>query len=159
MKTMPLRGAIAASIVALSPIVVADAIDYPDGYRLWAHVKSLTLHDGHPLANPFKGIHHIYANDRALRGLKAEHYPDGSMFVFDLLESQTANNASSEGKRILTAVMVKDSARFPATDGWGYEGWAGDSRTERLVNDDGQSCHGCHMQQKEKDFVFSQWRD
>ena len=66
----------------------ADLIDYPNGYRLWAHTKSMTIHKGHPLENPFLGIHHIYANDRALAGLKTDKFEDGSVLVFDLLESK-----------------------------------------------------------------------
>lgn len=137
----------------------ADAIEYPDGYRLWTHVKSMTIHKGHPLENPFQGIHHIYANDLALVGLKNNSFDDGSVLVFDLLKSKDAGNASVEGERVLLGVMVKDSQRFIDTDGWGYEGWGGNSRTKRLVNDGGASCHGCHTQQKDRDFVFSRWRD
>ena len=31
--------------------------------------------------------------------------------------------------------------------------------SERLVKDDGLSCHGCHTQRREQGFVFSEWRD
>ncbi len=55
--------------------------------------------------------------------------------------------------------MVKDSQRFPKTSGWGYEAWAGDSRNKRLVANAGASCHGCHTRQRDRDYVFSQWRD
>ena len=137
----------------------ADLIDYPDGYRLWAHVKSMTIHEGHALENPFLGIHHVYANDRAIDGLKTDGFEDGAVLVFDQLRSEEAGKVSVEGERVLIGVMVKDSKRFPETGGWGYEGWSGDSRTQRLVSDGGVSCHGCHTQQKDRDYVFSQWRD
>ncbi len=160
MKRHFAKNACFVAMLALSHTALgADLIDYPDGYRLWAHAKSMTIHKGHPLENPFLGVHHVYANDRALAGLKSDRFEDGSVLVFDLLQSQDAGNASVEGDRVLIGVMVKDSQRFPKTDGWGYEGWAGDSRTERLVNDGGTSCHGCHTQKKDRDFVFSQWRD
>ena len=55
--------------------------------------------------------------------------------------------------------MVKDRRRFSKTDGWGYEAWAGNSRTERLVADGGASCHSCHAQQSKRDYVFSEWRE
>ena len=147
-------------MLALSGTIFgADSVDYPDGYRLWGHVKSMTIHKGHPLESPFLGLHHIYANDRALAGLRDNRFEDGSVLVFDQLQSEDSGNASVEGERILIGVMVKDSQRFPETDGWGYEAWSGTSRTKRLVNDGGASCHACHMQQKDRDFVFSQWRD
>ncbi|MCU7947700.1 MAG: cytochrome P460 family protein [Candidatus Thiodiazotropha sp. (ex Cardiolucina cf. quadrata)] len=137
----------------------ADLIDYPDGYRLWPHVKSMTIHKGHPLQNPFLGIHHIYANNQALEGLKKNRFDEGAMLVFDQLKSNDVGMASVEGKRVLIGVMVKDSKRFPKTNGWGYEGWSGDSRTDRLVTDEGMSCHSCHTQQKDHDYVFTKWRD
>jgi len=133
-------------------------INYPEEYRSWTHVKSLTLHDGHPLENPFKGIHHIYANDAGVEGIKTGRYKDGASIVFDLLENRSANNASSEGKRILIGVMIKDSQKFEITGGWGFEAWSGNSRTTRLTNDNGTSCFSCHLSQKKRDYVFSQWR-
>jgi len=54
---------------------------------------------GHPLANPFQGIHHVYANDKALEGLKHGDYPDGAVLVFDLLDYQEKDHALTEGKR------------------------------------------------------------
>ncbi len=137
----------------------ADPIDYPDGYRQWTHVKSMTIHEGHPLQNPFLGVHHVYANRRALEGLTNNRFEDGSVLVFDQLASKTIDNASVEGERVLIGIMVKDRRRFPKTDGWGYEAWAGNSRTERLVTDGGASCHSCHTGQKDRDYVFSEWRE
>lgn len=152
--------AIVATALALSAQVYAsDAIEYPDGYRQWTHVKSMTIHKGHALETPFLGIHHVYANDKALSGLQSHDYEDGAAFAFDQLEYQTKDKASIEGPRVLLGIMVKDNARFPETGGWGYEAWAGDSRSERLVKDGGASCHGCHMQRKEQDFIFTEWRD
>ena len=139
--------------------LASDLIDYPDGYRQWTHVKSMTIHEGHSLQNPFLGIHHVYANGLALEGMQHNRFADGSVFVFDQLRSEESGKASIEGQRVLIGVMVKDSQRFPKTAGWGYEGWSGDSRTQRLVSDEGASCHACHTQQKGRDYVFSQWRN
>ncbi|MCU7851433.1 MAG: cytochrome P460 family protein [Candidatus Thiodiazotropha sp. (ex Monitilora ramsayi)] len=150
---------VSVSLLISTTVSATDLIDYPDGYRLWGHVKSMTIHKGHPLENPFLGIHHVYANQRALAGLKKGSYEDGSIFVFDLLQNKTSDKTSVEGERALIGVMVKDSHRFTKTDGWGYEGWAGNSRNKRLVNDGGLSCHGCHTQQMQHDYIFSQWRD
>jgi len=129
------------------------------GEPVWTHVKSMTIHEGHGLENPFLGIHHVYANRLALEGLKSNRFGNGSILVFDQLTSKSADKASVEGERVLIGVMVKDSLRFPETNGWGYEAWAGDSRTERLVKGGGASCHGCHAQQRDRDYVFSQRRE
>jgi hypothetical protein len=155
-----LRHTLAAAALGLAGTASAgDAIDYPDGYRLWAHVKTMALHPDHPLADPFLGIHHVYANLPAVRGLRTDDYPDGAVFVFDQLAWETGDGASVEGDRVLVGVMVKDRARFPKTGGWGFEGFAGDSRSQRLVDDGGASCFGCHVQVEDRGYVFSRWRD
>jgi hypothetical protein len=137
----------------------ADNVDYPDGYRSWTHIKTMTLNKGHPLENPFMGIHHIYGNELAVQGTKSGQFDDGAVLVFDLLEYETQDNASTEGDRVLVGVMVKDSARYPATGGWGFEGFTGDSDSQRLVNDGGQSCFACHASREDTDYVFTHWRD
>jgi hypothetical protein len=149
-----------ASSLTIPCLSLADNnVDYPDGYRNWTHIKSMVLHPGHPLENPFKGIHHVYGNDKAVEGTQTGKFKDGSVLVFDLLEYQTQDKASTEGDRALVGVMVKDSKRHSETGGWGFEGFKGNSHTERLVNDGGQSCFGCHTSQKDHDYVFSRWRE
>ena len=55
---------------------------YPVGYRDWTHVKSMVINPGHPLFDAFGGIHHLYANKKALAGYKSGKFPDGSVIVF-----------------------------------------------------------------------------
>ena len=133
-------------------------VAYPEGYRDWTHVKSMVIQKGHPLENPFRGIHHVYANPKAEKGLKSGKYADGSVLVFDLLHAQDAGSALVEGPRKLVGVMKKDNKRFGSTGGWGFEGFAGDSTSKRLVTDGGVGCYQCHTAQKQKDFVFSIYR-
>jgi hypothetical protein len=134
-------------------------VDYPEGYRQWTHLKSMVIQKGHPLANPFQGIHHVYANPKAEKGLKSGKYANGSVFAFDLLQAKDAGSALVEGPRKLVGVMKKDSKRFKSTGGWGFEGFAGDSKSKRLVSDGGVGCYQCHTSQKGKDFVFSTYRN
>ena len=150
-----------------APINASD-IPYPAQYRNWTHIKTLTLHKDHPLANPFAGMHHIYANNQALRDLKrdgdASRFNDGATLVFDLRESIEQPQATAEGQRVLLGLMTKDTKRYKATGGWGFEAWsfardASASRAKRLVEDEGQSCFACHQSQQGNDFVFSQWRE
>lgn len=135
-----------------------NAVPYPEGYRSWFHTKSMLIQPGHALENPFQGIHHIYANPKALKGLKSGTYADGSILVFDLLKYNEKDLTVQEGDRKLTGVMHKDATKYAATGGWGFEGFAGNSTTERLVKDGGQSCFGCHTSEKAKDYVFSETR-
>ncbi|MEN8130801.1 MAG: cytochrome P460 family protein [Pseudomonadota bacterium] len=148
-----------ASMVTATGVIADDSIDYPDGYRTWTHIKTMVLHKGHSLENPFMGIHHVYGNQEAVDGTRSGDFKEGAVMVFDLLKYITADKASTEGDRVLVGVMVKDSDKYQSTGGWGFEGFGGDSRTRRLVNDGGASCFACHTSQKENDYVFTRWRD
>ena len=133
-------------------------VSYPEGYRSWTHVKSMVIQQGHPLYGSFGGIHHIYANKKALDGMRhGKGYPDGSVIIFDLLEARTENNAIIEGPRKVVGVMQKDSKKFSATGDWGFEGFKGDTK-ERAVTDSKSACFNCHTSQKEKGYVFSSYR-
>lgn len=134
-------------------------VEYPEDYRDWKHVKSMVIQAGHPLENPFQGIHHIYANDLAIEGLANAQYKDGAVFVFDLLNVLDNQNALVEADRKLVGVMIKDQLKFQNTGGWGFEGFAGNSSNKRLTTDGGESCFGCHTQRTEQDFVFTTLRD
>lgn len=136
-----------------------EPVSYPDGYRAWRHVKSMVILPGHALADPFAGIHHVYANQRALEGLDSGAYEDGAVFVFDLLEAQPAENAIAEGPRKLIGVMQRDAKRYAATGGWGFEGFGAGDPKQRLVADGGASCFACHQQAQVTAFVFTRPRD
>jgi len=147
--------------IFISSIVFADEniVPYSKNYRRWTHVKTMLINHGHPLENPFQGIHHIYANPKALQGLESGKYSDGSVLVFDLLNYYEKNNSTQEGSRKLVGIMHKDKNKYAATGGWGFKGFAGNSKTQRLVNDGGNSCFHCHAPQKTDDYIFSKLRN
>jgi len=87
-------------------------------------------------------------------------FPDGAILVFDLLEATRADHAVSEGDRKVAGVMHKDSARYPATGGWGFEGFAGGDPQARIVGADAASaCFACHAPLSAQDYVFSNLRE
>lgn len=137
----------------------AVTVPYPAGYRDWHHVKTMIINPGHPLYGSFGGIHHLYANGKAMDGYRTGRFPDGAVIVFDLLEAKSADNAVIEGARKVVGVMHKDAKRYAATGGWGFEGYAGDSKTERVVGGNAAAaCYQCHTQRKAQDYVFSTLR-
>jgi hypothetical protein len=150
--------------VALMPAAAAIAADtasvpYPEGYRQWTHVKSMAINQGHALYGAFGGIHHLYANKKAVQGYKAGKFADGSIIIFDLLEAKAIDNTVQEGARKVLGVMHKDARKFKDTGGWGFEGFKGDSTTERAVGKNAASaCFQCHAPQENQDFVFSAFR-
>ncbi len=133
-------------------------INLPSEYRSWTHVKSMIILPEHGLANPFEGIHHIYANEKAVEGYKTGNFADGSILVFDLLKTVEGNDAVQEGGRILTGVMKKSGKDYAATDGWGYEGFAKGNAENRMVTDHMAQCHSCHISTAETGFVYSKIR-
>ncbi len=136
-------------------------VDYPTDYRYWTHLKSMILLENHPIADTFGGLHHIYANDAALTAMTdGEPYPDGAVFVFDLMEVVTDDEetATTEGPRIRKDVMQKNEKLWSETGGWGYETFKGPDN-KRIITDPVASCHGCHASQENNDFVFSTFRE
>lgn len=139
---------------------LANEVPYPKDYRDWYHVKSMVIEDGHALFASFGGIHHIYANKKALEGYKSGRFPNGSVIVFDLLDAKRADNAVTEGARKVAGIMHKDAKKFPDTGGWGFEGFAGGDASKRVVGKNAKgACFECHMPQKDMDYVFSSLRD
>jgi hypothetical protein len=154
--------ALAAFFASSAPASGAPAaIAIPVGYRNWTHVKSMLIHDAsHPLFASFGGLHHVYANKTAADAMfkKTAKYPDGSILVFDLLESSSKGGAYTEGKRKLLAVMVKDAKQYASTGGWGFEAWNEGTESKRLVHDPAKQCFACHLTRKDADYVYSEWR-
>ena len=143
-----------------APIAEDAAVDYPQGYRNWTHVKSMLIQSGHPLFESFGGMHHIYANRKAMKGYRGGRFPDGSVIVFDLLDATATDNAVTEGSRKVVGVMQKDARRFAATGGWGFEGFVAGDLTKRAVGTNAATaCYQCHTSQAKQDYVFSAWRE
>lgn len=149
------------TVSSVTPLCAGDKpVAYPEGYRGWTHVKSMVIQQGHSLYESFGGIHHLYANDKALEGYNKGSFPDGAVIVFDLLEAQQKANAITEGARKVLGVMEKDNQRYTDTGGWGFEGFAAGDPARRVVSDNAnEACFQCHTARKDHDYVFSRWRD
>jgi hypothetical protein len=132
-------------------------VPYPEGYRMWTHVKTGLIGPSNPNFRFSGGFHHIYANALAMQGYTTGQFPDGAILVFDVLDMKEQNGNTLEAGRNHVDVMVKDSLKYASTGGWGYEEFKGDSRTERLLNTTTKNqCYTCHTQQT--DYVFSVFR-
>ncbi len=156
---MTLGFAAAATCALALAATPPPEVPYPTNYRDWTHVKSMVIEPGHALHASFGGIHHLYANEPAMRGYRTGRFPDGAVIVFDLLEAQSADNAVTEGKRKVVGVMHRDAAKYASTGGWGFEGFVGDSTTQRAVGASAATaCFACHQARKPNDYVFSAYR-
>ena len=156
-----------AALIALATVVILawalnmraatdGVIAYPLGYRDWTRVKSATVDPKSPAAGRYGGLHHIYANEKAMEGYRTGQFPDGSVIVFDLLETRDSSGTTAEGPRKFIDVMVKDNQQYAETGGWGFEEFTGDSQTDRALTAQAKTdCYKCHTKQKDNGFVFS----
>lgn len=136
----------------------ANEVPYPEGYRKWRHIKTGILRSASPDFQSNTGFHHIYANDKAMKGYTSGKFPEGTILVFDVLEAVEKGGNTDEGERKVIDVMIKDSTKFLSTGGWGYEEFKGNSRTERVLTEAVRmKCISCHARQK--DNVFSDLRE
>ena len=101
----------------------------------------------------------IRDSKKAEQGYKSGKFADGSVIAFDLLEAKAVDNTVQEGARKVLGVMHKDARKYKDTGGWGFEGFKGDSKTERAVGKNAATaCFQCHTAQKNSDYVFSTFR-
>jgi len=132
---------------------------FPTGYRSWTHVKSALVGSTFPSFDTQGGLHHIYANDKAMEGLRSGSFPDGATLVFDLVEAREKNGLTAEGPRRRVDVMVKDRQGYPKSGGWWFGRYLGDDREhEALSPTERADCFRCHQQPRTRDLVFSEFR-
>jgi hypothetical protein len=149
----------ARALLMLVGVGMAWTADYPNGYRTWTHVKSALISQSHPAAEAEGGIHHIYANAKAVEGYRTGQFPDGSVVVYELLETKEKDGVISEGGRRRLDVMIRDSGRYQATGGWGYQRFMGTDQTNNILDAAAANrCQECHSRAPEHGSVFSRIR-
>ena len=152
-----------AVLLAMTPVITTagtDAVEFPEGWRDWRHVKSMVLLPGHGLYEGLGGVHHIYANKLALDGYRKGKFPDGAIIVVDFFKEMVGENAVTEGNRKFIAVAHKNASKWKATGGWGWEAFAAGDKSKPLVGANAAAnCFQCHTAQKDHDYVFSVTRE
>jgi len=156
----PAFSALILSVLVQSPAPNrnAAAVAYPDSYRSWSHVKSTVISPSHKNFTVNGGFQHVYANEEAMRGYRTRTFPEGSVIAFEWLEMTDTQGAYAEGSRRQLDVMVKDATRFAATDGWGFQRFMKDSKTELSTSLTPDQCFACHDKLKKDGLVLSSYR-
>ena len=159
MRPVHLRSLVAAAVIVIpaSMARVAD-VTYPEGYRTWSHVKSAFMGPTHASYNALGGFRHVYANAKAMEGYRTRSFPDGSVIVFDYFIASDSAGFFSEGERRQIDVMEKDSRKFAATGGWGFQRFAKNT-TVRVATPSPQQCFACHDRLKKDGLVLSTYRE
>jgi len=138
---------------------VDETPSFPKEFRRWAHVKSVLVGPQSPAFATEGGIHHIYANEKALEGYASGKFPDGSVIVYDLLETKEVAGNTIEGQTRRVDVMVKQNDRYASTGGWEFMSFSGNDQTSGKLTVARQgSCASCHAHRKDHDSVLSEFR-
>lgn len=132
-------------------------VTFPEGYESWTRVKTKLTGAGSKSHATDGGFHHFYANAKAVEGYRSGVFPDGAMLIDDRLEAVEKDGIFNEGSRVHVAVMVKDSARFAASNNWGFEVFTRGVRTGTLDAAAKGACLACH-QRAPRDLVFTALR-
>ena len=136
-----------------------DVAPFPKEFRKWAHVKSVLVGPQSAAFATEGGIHHIYANEKALEGYETGRFPDGSVIVYDLLETKEVAGNTIEGPTRRVDVMVKQSQVYRATTGWGFMSFPGGNPADgKLTVERQAACAACHAKRNDHDSVFSELR-
>ncbi len=126
----------------------------PSGFRSWKHVRSIAVTD---TEHPMYGFHDGYANEAALRGLRAKppRYEDGAAFVVSIFEIVDRKGITTAGAKRRDVVQVKDR-RATDTGGWRFAAF--DAAGAPIAVDE-VACFSCHRAVKDADFVLTSFRE
>lgn len=148
-----LLGALALSAGAAEPS--PNGITLPAGYKDW---RVLSVH--HRSDNGT--LRAVLGNDVAMKAAregKTNPWPEGAVLgkmVWKGAKHDKWETATEPGAFVHAEFMVKDSARFATTGGWGYARWLGaDQKPYGKDANFVQECVGCHTPVKDRDWVFT----
>jgi hypothetical protein len=143
-------------LLSLATLRGTESAQFPENFRRWIHVGTGVILPGGPLPESEQGMHHIFANQKAIDGYASGDFADGSIIVYELREAQQKNGVIFEGERRRVDVMIKDASLYKRTGGWRFERFLGNDQSQDAIRDSGAACFECHSQAKAHGFVFSQ---
>ena len=159
MKWLLIPSVIALTMdAAAHGVETSDPVPFPESYRSWVHVKTALIGPASPMFKSAGGFHHVYANPQAMEGLRTGVFTTGSILVFDRLTSSESDGQMVEGTRLSVDVMMRDSLRYADTGGWGFERFAGDTRTGIVGPHAKATCFDCHSARRDNVYVYSSFR-
>ncbi len=131
-----------------------DFLKYKDFVKKWHLVTVRYRKDSNEMR-------FVYANDLAWNSMNKlkPHYPEGAVFAKIGLTSEVdpvfpSSVVPSGAKRY--QFMVKDSAKYKESDGWGYALFTGNGKIfDEALKPNMMACVACHRIVPTRDFVFS----
>ena len=138
-----------------TPPPVPNGIELPKHYRNWRVLGVSHREDN-------KSLRAILGNYTAMQAAEkgqTDPWPDGAILakvVWNDAKHPFWDTATVPGEFSHVEFMIKDSAKFAATGGWGFARWKGEALTP--YGDDAsfaQECFNCHGAAKSTDHVFT----
>jgi len=124
MKIPALTGLAAFSFLALAAALAAEkekpGHPYPEGFLKWQQVKATSLDPKNPATAALTDAHFVYANEKAVEGLRTGKYPEGAVFVLDILKVTKKDGVTILGDRDSTSTMARDASHTD-TGGWAFD--------------------------------------
>jgi len=158
-----LAGAAACKAQASSPtaeVAPIYGIEIPPGYRDWGLI-SVAREEG-----TLDDIRGILGNDVAMRAYREGKlpFPDGTVIArlaWNYAASEENNAAFGRAQFFVAGApkngiqfMLKDSARYASSGGWGYAHFDGGKPADEAMH---ETCHACHQAIAAHDFVFTRY--
>lgn len=139
-------------VVLLSASACFASDDFEEAledFREWRHTKSMVISDKN---HGLYGFHNIYANEKALKGLKKGEYKEGAAFVVRFYDVVEKDGMITQGAILMDAVMIKDDDA-KETGNWAYGAFDEDGKSKGV--DPVKDCYECHAGgAKDKDYIF-----
>jgi len=149
-----------------------DELLLPEGFREWVFIGApLTPHGLNNGKAGFPEYHHVYVNPDAFAVYqRTGEFPEGTVIAKELVLLQKGDykdgskNAPS-GRGFFAGefqgmdVMVKDNARFKATNGWGFFNFGHNAPPYLKASraESAESCASCHTANAGKGMVFKSY--
>ncbi len=140
-----------ATVTSVRP--APNGVAFRPEYRNWRLVNGTERFDNATMRQ-------ILGNDVAMRAIERGAFPpwpDGTMFAKVAWQQAVgADGVVRAGPFVQVELMVKDAARYAATDGWGFGRWRGDDLEPYGADASFTAeCVGCHAPMRDADYVFT----
>ena len=151
-------------------IAADDSTSIPEGFREWVFIGApLTPHGLNGGAAGFPEFHHVYIEPEAFAEYtRTGEFPEGTTIVKELVllkeghyDDGSRDEASGRGyfadRFAGIDMMVKDSARFATTNGWGFYNFGHHEPpyAETAAVASNEECAFCHTANATHDMVFT----
>ena len=144
----------------------------PENFRQWVFVGApLTPHGLNGGKAGFPEFHHVYVEPKAFETYrKTGRFPEGTTIVKELVllhpgDYPDGSRDEASGRGFFAKsfngidMMVKDSARFADTNGWGFFnfGHHAPPYAAKAAAGPADACASCHTANATKDMVFTKF--